>query len=410
MTDDPVRLLQQRFREAAEAGDPEAIETVLAEAAQLAHRDTRKFALAAMRDVLASTDDADIVHLAMAWAKLRPAEREAGLLPAASPLPRPEFLAADRIPPDRPQTILAATDTPGAVLTAGEVVLLGGDGGVGKSALVREIALAVGARRDVPPMPGRDRTAGGILAARCRGPVLWASWEEHPAIFADLLRGTASARDAAGEMDDDPGSITMARMSGWPLFGTPDTAIGRAPARRMDGWQILEAAADELQPRLIVIDPFIPAFTGDWLSWIDVRQFLSALGELAGRYGGGALVITHGTKGAARSGDPLDEGHFAGARALVQSCRGALVLYRRDDEQGGEKVSQRYLAVPKANLGVDRIEMPVAPRRSGGPPAGFVAAGRWGPIGHAAPHDAAPAPPGNGAARRSGGDWLEEIL
>lgn len=248
---------------------------------------------------------------------------------------------ASEIDDPLPDPILSL-DGRGAVLTAGSVTILAGEGGRGKSSLAYGLAVEVAA---VP----RDDDAGPVSVGPLTvhgggGPILLVTYEDRPGLVAWALRSYAS------EVGRELGAVYVLDMAGRPVFG-PLAEPGR-PAMyntrpvRLPGWADLAGAVEAIRPRIVVVDPALSAFVGEPNAVGPVREFVGALGEL----GPGVLLLCHSTKAVRREGaDPFDAGHVGGSSAWVDGVRGVLVL------GAGETDGLSQLACPKANYGPARL-------------------------------------------------------
>lgn len=286
---------------------------------------------------------------------------------SAKPRPRP-MTATEAAKLPRPEKLISASDMDGAVLSIGEICLLAGQGGVGKSALAGEIALAVAD----PGLPDHHepRSAGGLLDIHDNGLVLWLAYEETPGEIGARLTALAEALEMPSTCDN----VRILDMRGWPLYGPGERhgAAGLYSARpeRLEGWQIMADAAAELAPRLIIIDPVLSAYVGEGNAVAPVREFLTALSGLASDCGAGVLALAHSTKAARgrkkAKPDPFDPGQIAGSTAWHDGVRGAMVLdYEYDDDDVPAESGHRRLAISKANMGPARILRTAVPRRKG---------------------------------------------
>ena len=406
----PLLQCAQRYREGAVTGDHAARSAALAEMAHMidddilgAGRATLASALTAVEAALPSDADEatreETFREAMigTWNDL-PRLKRAALLNDSSASPRelPAARSASEIDDPRPSPILspAGKFCTGAVLSEGEICLLAGEGGVGKSALAGEIALAVA---------GNARDAGGLLAAHGGGPVLWVTYEETPGELAARLKTRARTVGVSAQ-----NVHVLDVRGGWPLFGPGadgrSSAFYHARPEQLIGWEPMEAAVGGLEPRLIVIDPVLAAYVGEPNSAPPVREFLGALASLAREHSAGVLVLAHSTKAARsqRGGtkpDPFEPGQVAGSAAWTDGVRGALSFAYGSDDDGN-----RLLSIVKANMGPARIQCDAKPMRAeeSGWIIGFEAAGAW-----RKPRGAAAQPPETGSSGATDGSELD---
>ena len=192
-------------------------------------------------------------------------------------------------------------DAVDAVLSVGEVALLSGAGGLGKSTITRLVALA-GATA-----ASKYGDACGLQVAA--GPVVLVSYEDNPIRIAQHLKRLDPER---------PEHLLI-----WP----DPTPLWDSNRRRTDGccrckeWSRFWATVKEKRVQLVVIDPANVAFSG--ASPNDggpVREFLFDLSSEANKAECGVLIVTHDTKAArnaAEAGEDPGAGAVAGAAGLV---------------------------------------------------------------------------------------------
>ena len=321
------------------------------------------------------------------------ADLRAGLLRAATPLmhalgppltdPLAVFRTTDEITESAAAPILSAYGQRGALLPEGEVAVLTGAGGTGKSAMLADIALAV----TTPQGAGAARHAGEIIQAHGDdAPVLWLAFEEPVTAIRDRLRGLdpdgqrgrqririadmraledPRERRLYGPADDYPYRIEP--QSGMALLGRALAAAGEAdPGKRA--------------PRLVIVDTLLRGFAGDPHKAGDVLTYLDGLGLLARRHRLGVLGVAHSTK-AARTGketpeDLLDPGAVSGHGQWLDAPRTTLCLSGHHDDQAG-----RYhrMTVTKTNVGPDAITIRIYREFAGGdgPIRRFTADGEY---------------------------------
>lgn len=288
----------------------------------------------------------DAGHPGAAEAGERVGARAAELAAADRRWPVARQISEIKEPP--PPALLSAAGRGGAILTEGEVTMLSGAGGDGKSLMA--ISIAVGFAMAVDDH--NPTLKGGLFdAPTSGGDVLMVAYEDRAAIIADRVRRLGMLWGAG---DDALERIRIMDMRGFPMYGPTDRPNGGAglySARPgpMDGWAALWAAVRT--ERLIIIDPVLSAYAGESNNPAPVREFLAALGVSAEKAGAGVLLIAHSTKAARRetTPDPFDPGQVAGSGAWADGVRGVMVLTRGD---GGTHT----LAIPKANLGAAFIK------------------------------------------------------
>ena len=376
----------QRYRAEAAIGNHAACNEVLTELARELEADVKGRAHAYLASSLIAAvtelpDDAsedareEATRQAMisTWSGMHRRERAALLNDGtASPREPPRARSVSEIDDPRPPAILSATDRDGVVLAEGEICLLAGEGGVGKSTLAGEIALAVA-------LDAED--AGGLLAVHGGGPVLWLTFEEAPGELAARFK----ARNVHATSLDRVCVLDM--RGGWPLFGPGDGRDGHSASYnarpgRLAGWDAMVTAAVHMEPRLIVVDPVLSAYVGEPNAAAPVREFLGALTALAREHSAGILALAHSSKDARGGGrndrqpDPLNPGQVAGSTAWYDGVRGVLTFGYVPNPAGG---SNRRLTVTKANMGPARIQCEATSIRAGSSNwiIGFEAVGTW---------------------------------
>ena len=263
------------------------------------------------------------------------------------------FRPAANITDPLPRPILRAAGMSGAALAEGAVCLLSGAGGAAKSTLATTLALDVaygGELADPDGADGMGKGFSGLFDVR-PGPVMMASYEDPAGVSGWRLRGLARARGVA---DTVLIRVHVAHTPGLPLYGPPDNGLYNARPEPMRGWAHLWAAADDIRPALVVIDPALDAYTGDPNNLAAVREFVSALGAEAAARKCGVLLVAHSRKAArGKDSDPFDPGQVGGVGAWADAARGVLTLTGQRDN--------RTLAIAKANWGPAFVLTQLAP-------------------------------------------------
>ena len=218
-----------------------------------------------------------------------------------------------------------------AVLSVGEVALLSGEGGLGKSYVTLALAVAGALAADLETDYG---TACGLRVMP--GPVALVSYEDSPArIYGRLGRmGQTAAAERIHSLPDPP-----------PLW-TADSGS----SRQADWWDDLWQYVRGIGARLVIVDPASAALADADVSQTGpVRKFLRALMHEARQAQCGVLVVSHSTKAARnalRRGDDPGAGVVAGSAAWYDGARGVLSLEELPNNPGA-----RILECVKANYG-----------------------------------------------------------
>jgi len=284
-------------------------------------------------------------------------ELERRLFPQGIDYTAPAMMPVADIDATRPRTLLRCAGESGAVLTSGEVCLLSGAGGVGKSTAALQVAFA---------LASGDESACGLTFTdadhddRPTGaPVVYASAEDAAWAIKRSARRMASRRGDG----DLPRHLHHVDLCGCVLFAPAGTAYNEPPTVTAD-WRALWNYVAAVKARLVVIDPVMAVYAGNENRAVEVRMFVSALVKAAREHNCGVLLLAHSTKAArGRDADPFDAGHVAGSASWTDGVRGALTMDwpRDDDEVGGD--DDRVLRVLKANYGRVRIAAHLSPRR-----------------------------------------------
>ena len=289
--------------------------------------------------------------------------------------PAPVTFELADVPDDlRPVPILStapegADNHDGAVLFEGEVALVGGAGGVGKSALFGDLALltACDAFNASPPFPMyRHGLAGPVVIATYEDPLGWLAEGMRLRLAGPGLGSDAPTREG----------IHLVDMAGRPLFGPGERAgnagLYNARPEPLDGQRRLCRIIDRVRPRVVFVDPGRKAYTGADIA-VAIAEFADAMIDVARGDGSrpacGIVLAVHSTKEPDLS--PFDRKQIGGTGAWTDSVRAALTL-----AMGGGTAAplapgcDRTLAVIKANMGRKDIWVPLAPVREFPPNAG----------------------------------------
>ena len=216
------------------------------------------------------------------------------------------------------------------VLSTGEICVLTGAGGVGKSYL--SLALADAAARG-GEVDGGGAEYGSACGLKVRkGPVALVSYEDAPERIAHRLKMLSDGQAEGIVLWEDPA----------PLW---QTAAG-GQSRPCPDWRRVWREIRDLNASLLIIDPASAALADVSTSETGpVRAFLRALTREAKKAGVGVLIVAHDTKASrnqSRRGEDPGAGVIAGSAVWYDGARGVLSLWRHLDED-------RVLGVVKAN-------------------------------------------------------------
>ena len=323
----PVREAVRRWKAASKAGQkPEmdqAIRDAVIAATVSADSAIARSGAAAMAKAAIAFDAGDDARALQALQGVQ--------VPPQPVIVRP--VAAARADPV-PEPLVREVGGRGSVLAVGEVALLSGAGGGGKSTLALQIALAAA----LGDRSGNawQSTAGMDVAP---GRSVLVTWEDRARRIYD--RAVRIVKSEERDLLKD--RVFVVEGVG-PIFGPPETTplFNAAPAP-MPRWQLLFEAIAEIGPRLVVIDPVMSAFSGDSGRVEAVRLFLDALRIVAESDGYGVLAIAHNTKSHRSGGDTA--GAIAGSAGWHDAARGVMTLTRDEEEE------RDRLSVIKANYG-----------------------------------------------------------
>ena len=246
-------------------------------------------------------------------------------------------------------------DTPCLWLPVGEIGIITGAGGVGKSWLALEIALAAAAAHVRGDTYGRAMKGAKHLAVRS-GPALMVSYEDARALTH--ARARAIINDRYNKRDDDfrRDALSQVRIGDhWPPIWTCDERGGAS--KPGEAWRALATVAAALEPSVIVIDPATCALAGAHVgAMAPVRAMLTALRRLAERHRCAIIIVAHSNKkGRAADGGVPTADAIAGSSAWWDAAR--LVVTLTQDNKG-----KRWLRAPKVTHGRSGLPEPVTKR------------------------------------------------
>ena len=252
--------------------------------------------------------------------------------------------AAEALKDPEPVSLLQRKGGGGAILSAGEIAVLSGEGGAGKSTLAAQLAATAAGTNDT-----ECALAAGLLIQG--GPVVILSYEDRARRVAHRLNAVKSY---LSEREDAPNALCrvhIADMAGWPLFGIPQGSGRWDPPQPLSpGWAATWRYIRSLEPRprLIVIDPVGEAFAANSNELAGVRAFYGALRKTAEAAECGILLVSHSTK-EDRKKVGATPGAVAGSAAWTDAARGVLTLDREGDPDRPNPTDPFTLRLIKAN-------------------------------------------------------------
>jgi RecA-family ATPase len=247
---------------------------------------------------------------------------------------------ANRIAISAPLDIISAASLANTAIPAREwlvrelipnmtVTMLSGDGGVGKSLLAMQLAVAVAAGR-----------SGWIGTSPEPGAALYVNAEDD---LDEMHRRLGEIVDGHGLALDDLSAFHIAPLAGKDaVLGAPDRHGVISPTAL---WRAIAAQTDELKPRLVILDNLADLFAGNENARPEARQFIGMLRGLAIEHRLAVLIIAHPSLSGLTSGSGT-----SGSTAWSNSVRSRLYLDRSKGDDGHETdPNVRILRTMKAN-------------------------------------------------------------
>lgn len=234
----------------------------------------------------------------------------------------------------------SATDKPtGSMLSVGEVTVLSGPGGLGKSTLC--LAIATAAANGIATKTPEQACGLWVRPGR----VVVQNHEDKPARLKQKLKWYAEKPEAAAWQHIFPIEHPKA------LWRMDRGASGESEVG--EGWPRLWRVVKDVGANLVILDAAKYIFPGaPNADPGPIAEFYARLAEESERAGCGVLIVAHDTKGArnlTKLGIDPGPGTVAGSASWSDSARGVLYLHR-DKKRPGEKL---FLQAIKANYGAD---------------------------------------------------------
>lgn len=243
------------------------------------------------------------------------------------------------------------------VLSSGEVAVLSGPGGLGKSTLALSLAVAAASAKEAV-----GQTCGLYVRA---GDIVLVSYEDAPVRIIERVK-----RMAEGKQDILDRLHLLPNPA--PLFEADPEQ--RGTVRPGSQWRALWRQIQDISPTLVVIDPASAALGG--LSMNEggpVRALFTATREAAEQAGCGVLIIAHDTKAArneAAAGQAPGAGVVAGSATWYDATRGVLYLCDAPDKSTNQR--NRLLTCVKANYGRAGWQVSLVEKKQNGQFCGFT--------------------------------------
>ena len=232
-------------------------------------------------------------------------------------------------------------DEHGGILMHGELAILTGEGGTGKSRLALQWALQ-----------SLEKNVGETGIRIRPGNVVYMTYEDVPAEVKRRAKRILKEEDSPDGEKELPDGFFVLDMIDNPLFTQPVGAHESSTPVRCKEWEEIWKAIREKNPSLVIIDPVAEAYRCAGYFVSGVRAFIAALRKEAQQGEFGILLLAHSTKAArSKDADPFDAGQVAGSAGWTDSVRGVLSLRWNESEGGIHKVDLRCV---KANYGRSR--------------------------------------------------------
>lgn len=214
------------------------------------------------------------------------------------------------------------------VMPAATVTLLGGDGGVGKSTAALQLCVAT--------------VTGKLWLGRTprQGPALYLSSEDD--------EGELHRRLHEAAMFYDVGLDQLGDLHLWPMADR-DAVLGTAPRNGQiieptALWETALQAANDLKPRLIILDSLADVFGGDENNRGQARQFVGLLRRAAIATGAAVVPLAHPSLTGLNSGTGT-----SGSTGWSNSVRSRLYMSAVNDNDGPSDPDLRILSLKKSN-------------------------------------------------------------
>ena len=260
----------------------------------------------------------------------------------------PRFRTASEALKDPEPVPLLHRKAGGAILSVGEIAVLSGEGGTGKSTLAAQLAMTAACTDDAS-----FAKAAGLMVQG--GPVVVASYEDRARRVAERLNQVKlkleDGHNGKPRKADDPmNRVHIADMAGWPLFGVAPGNSQWDHPERLPAWQTTWQFISDLEPRprFVIIDPVGEAFAANSNELASVRAFYGALRKAAEKAECGVLLVAHSTK-EDRKKPGATPGAVAGSAAWTDAARGVLTLDRGGEPDNPQPNDPFTLRLVKAN-------------------------------------------------------------
>jgi RecA-family ATPase len=232
------------------------------------------------------------------------------------PIPRRQWVVADRVP-------------------LMNVTLLSGEGSVGKSILAMQLAAVVALNA------GNAIDLDWLGQLPAGGPVIYITCEEDIVETAHRMQSIATHYHTT-RSDLFKNLYVIGRVGLDSMLTEVDRRTGKL--KQTDFWLSLRVHAEQIKPRLIVIDTAADTYGGSEIDRSQTRAFITMLRGLAIEVEAGVLLIAHPSLEGIRSGSGI-----SGSTAWHNSVRARAYFQNLSDDDRDNDL--RVLEWMKSNYG-----------------------------------------------------------
>lgn len=223
------------------------------------------------------------------------------------------------------------------LLPAGELTLFTGDGGVGKSRLMLQIAGKLACGWGGTPWQSKERQRG-FSNNQDKRRVYIASWEDDQ---DEYKRRLLTAQSRLGWMDqgvftDQVKYVNMRKDGRGPLWGVPEGENRYNRASILPVGEVLLKQAVAFDADVLVLDPLSAAFGGEENDRAGVREFTNHFSGWANRNNCAVVILGH---------PPKSEATYSGSTGWKADPRAMWFLGR--DERDGDDAARYKFEVTK---------------------------------------------------------------
>lgn len=236
-----------------------------------------------------------------------------------------------------PETVIAPRSGSGTFLARGEVAILTGAGGAGKSRLALQICAAA---READQAGGSSQhleTAG--LRVYGAEP-LYLSYEDELERVGPRVRNILELKEFQ-EGDDYPAGegMRVRYMKSEPIYGVKPGGGEFDRPEKLETWHAMEQWALDGETGLLVIDPVSAAYVANANAISYVRAFMEDLRDFAKYANLAVLLVAHPTKSGRAESAPDRAGFVSGSAAWTDAARGVLA-FRRFERKEKKRMKQ----------------------------------------------------------------------